>query len=177
MASTHLAPPWVIEYRMIDQLFKYDKDVRVIYDNDEKTVSLYVEGAAKAEALAEILPNDIEFGSVQLTIKVIPANPIDINQSTVKTRQDIFADAFKDNPIVERMIPCVLFERPILYILFRKKVVQFYTDDLSDYGGISSTLYESIAKHIFTEGIDGVFFCTSTKDLEDELSVPLGEWP
>lgn len=45
-------------------------------------------------------------------------------------------------------------------MLFKKEVVQYFTDNLGDYNGYRSTLYENIARDIFGD-IVGVFFCTN----------------
>ena len=56
----------------------------------------------------------------------------------------------------------LLYQRPITYVVFRNEVVQYYTDDLGDYFGMASTLYEDIARDLFSE-VDGIYFCTNTE--------------
>ena len=47
------------------------------------------------------------------------------------------------------------------YVVFVKEVVQYFNDDLGDANGVCSTLYQDIAKRLFTS-TEGVFFCTNT---------------
>ena len=73
-----------------------------------------------------------------------------------------------------------IMSNPITYVVFKKAVVQYYTDDLGDYFGIHSTLFQDVAKDVFGDP-DGVFFCTDTADNNmfngERIGAPLGEWP
>lgn len=47
------------------------------------------------------------------------------------------------------------------YVVFEKEVVQYWNDNLADYNGLTSTLYQDLAKEIFEDAnLDGVYFCT-----------------
>ena len=173
MARVGMSAPWVVFYREIEALFAKDPGVRVIYDEDENTVNLYVEDADKAEALNKILPVDKEYGNVTLKINVIPAN-----LKFGEVDGNVFELAFKGNPALGyiRTIRGI-FTNELTYVVFQKSVVQYYTDDLGDIHGIASTLYQNIAKDVFGEK-EGVFYCTDIEDpSSDLLGSPLGEWP
>ena len=45
------------------------------------------------------------------------------------------------------------------YVLFKKEVVQYDSDDISDFHGVCSTLYQDLAKEIIGED-EGIYFCT-----------------
>lgn len=153
-----LAPPWVIYSNEIEALFRDDPEIRVEYNDDEKEVKLYVENQEKADALTKLLPSTQSFGNIVLKITIVPANVLE--DSKVK----LFQVAFEGNPAFSysRSIEGIL-SNPIHYIVFKKKVVQYYDDDIGDINGICSTLYQDIAKDVFGD-VEGVFFCTDIND-------------
>jgi hypothetical protein len=159
MAKLKMLSPWMVFYREIDAMFKKDPEVQVIYDEDAQIIKLFVDNTDKADALAQILPEEKEFGNVTLQIVVIPAN--NLLQSSP---DDLFRRAFYHNEAVRSVestrdipgFPC------LTYVIFNKEVVQYFTDNLGDYYGITSTLYQSIAKDIFVN-VEGVRFCTDVE--------------
>lgn len=180
MATFHLSAPWVIFYREVAAMFKYDPQVHVIYDEAENEIRLYVDDAKKALALSALLPHSKVFGSVELHISIIPAN---CKAGTVLgnvSNQELFETAFEGNGAFSfaRTISGILTNN-LTYVVFRNRVVQYFSDDLGDIYGQCSTLYQEIAKHIFTEQ-EGVFFCTDVEQPVthiEGLGSPLGEWP
>jgi hypothetical protein len=157
-----LSTPWVIFYRQIQALFKKDPAVKVVYDQVDNVIRIYVEGGTKAEAIEKLLPSEKTFGNVTVRIVVIPSNLDENNKIS------LFEKAFDGNPILSTIISGELFGNSVNYVLFKKEVVQFYNDDLSDAHGVCSTLYQEIAKEVFGED-KGVFFCTEVdgSDLEE----------
>ena len=170
MARLNLAPGWYIYISELQQMFKYDKEVHIVYDDENYNVKVYVDDSAKATALDDLLPPQKEFGNVILTIEVIPANGF----STYK--QNVFEAAFKNNPVFS-FVKTVsgIFPNDLTYVVVNNKVVQYYIDNLGDIYGNRSTLYQDIANNIFTP-LEGVFYCT---DIEEPVYTdkPLGEWP
>lgn len=53
---------------------KKDPDVKVLYDDDNNEIRLYVSDSDKAKALSELFPVEKTFGEVKLKITIIPAN-------------------------------------------------------------------------------------------------------
>lgn len=158
--SVKLSPPWVIFYREIEALFKEDPDIRITYDEIGNVITLRVNNAEKAEALSKLLPVEKIFGNVAVQIRVIPPNGVETTKAT------LFEQAFDGNPIFSNMTTIEgIFTYPISYVVFRKEVVQFYTDDLSDINGLRSTLYQDIAKDVFGD-TDSIFFCTDGPNKE-----------
>ena len=172
MAMAKLAPPWVTFASELAQLFKYDPEVHVVYDNDACEVRLYVDSAPKATALTELLPTGKDFGNVTLNVNVIPANGV-----LAVSRPSLWTAAFKDNGAFS-FVKTVrgIFSNDLTYVVFKNRVVQYFNDDLGDIYGQCSTLYQEIAKHIFGE-TEGVFFCTDVEEPVYQLGKPLGEWP
>ena len=163
-----LSPPWITFYHDLNEMFGNDPDIKLDIDEDEYVVRMYVEDADKADALSKILPTEKVFGNVTVRIKVIPAN------AKEESIAELFKKAFKGNPILADALDIIgAFDFRATYVVFAKKVVQYFNDDMGDINGLRSTLYEDIARDMFS--VDGgVFFCTDT---EDPLKKPLGEWP
>ena len=182
MARLKLAPPWVTAVSELEQLFKYDPQVHVVYDNDEVEVKIYVDDDTKAVTLAKLLPELMEFGNVTLKIIIVPANAGVLENNKELLEKEIPADvlfkaAFKDNGCLSFVKKITgIFSNDLVYVVFRNRVVQYFNDDLGDIYGQCSTLYQDIAKHIFGE-TQGVCFCTDVEEPVKNLDAPLGEWP
>lgn len=156
----NLFSPWVIYYKKLEALFGKDKDIKMSFDNDELTVSMFINSQDKYEALSQLLPVEQQFGNVTLKIQLIPAN---LNTSKI----DLFRKAFNGNPVVTDIIS---ISRDIIdttndfnYIVFKKEVVQYHDDSLDDPHGNCSTLYQEIAKDIFGNH-GGIYFCTDANE-------------
>lgn len=172
MAMTRLAPPWLIFVKELEQLFKYDSEVHIVYDNQEYHVKVYVDSAAKAAALSELLPAEKQYGNVILTVSILPANGIG-----AATKANLYQTAFKDNGAFSFVkVVKGIFTNDLTYVVFKNRVVQYFNDDLGDVYGQCSTLYQEIAKDVFGE-TEGVFFCTDVEEPVYALGKPLGEWP
>jgi len=152
--KTKLSPPWIIFYRELEVLFGGDPGITIKYDEKKNIVELYVENENKADALTQLLPEEKYFGNVVVKIKVIPAN-------TLKSKKvSLFEDAFAGNSAFSFAESVGgLYTNDIDYIVFQPKIVQFYDDDLGDFHGLKTTLYQDIAKNVFGER-EGVCFCT-----------------
>ena len=160
MALLRLSAPWQIFYKELNELFKKDPEIHIVYDTDEQEINLYIENQVKADALAEILPEELSFGSVKVQINVIPANKCNNRRST----GSLYKDAFYGNPIVNEIVTLEgIMTNPITYVIFKKEVVQYYNDDLGDAHGMCSTLYQDMAYRVFEEK-EGIFFCTDIKN-------------
>lgn len=165
MATLHLSAPWEIFYREIQALFVYDPEVHVIYDEADTHIKLYVDDEYKAEALTRLLPQEKKFGNVILKITVYPSNGTEDQVITGETtNEELFDLAFTGNGAFAftKSLPCI-FSNNLTYVVFKKMVVQYWTDDIGDYYGQTSTLYQNIAKDVFEE-MDGVFFSTDIED-------------
>ena len=157
MALLKLSAPWETYYKELNELLKKDKEIHVIYDREYQSIDIYVENEAKAEALAELLPQSKHFGNVELTIAVIPANKCNRRCS----KGSIYEDAFYNNPVVDNIVSIEnIMSNPITYVIFHREIVQYYNDDLGDANGVCTTLYQDIAKRVL-EDREGAFFCTN----------------
>lgn len=179
MAKLKLSAPWTTYYRQIQALFKHDKEIRVIFDENERNIKLYVDNETKAAALTKLLPETVTFGNVSLNVTVIPSNmDAEDNKQEIEFKDDIdlVQAALDGNGAVAQFYPIeYVFSNRLLYVAFQKEVVQFFNDDLSDIRGMCSTLYANIANEIFGR-LNGVLFCTDSTTAKG-FAMPLGEWP
>ena len=157
MAKLGLSAPWDMLYMEVKEFFAKDDDVYVIYKREEKEILLNVIGTAKADALSELIKPVHVFGETKVKVTVMAPNPnIDADPSAF----DLFNNALEGNEAFAfaRTIT-LMYNNPLTYVVFKPEVVQYYTDDLGEWAGIRSTLYQEIAKEIFRY-IDGVHYCT-----------------
>ena len=174
MAKLGLSAPWTIYYRELEALFAKDPGVRVVYDEENKEIKLFVGREKKAAALTDLLPTEKKFGRITLKVTVVPANG-----ATYTGEWDLH-DLFDGNGAVDFVqttahVPGLCIE----YVVFHKEVVQYYTDNLMDYNGLKSTLYEDLARDVFGT-LEGVSFSTNKVVVENTAKLtlsPLGEWP
>ena len=169
-----LSSPWSIYFRQVQSLFKKDPGVKVVLDDDAPELKIYVEDAEKADALSKLLPTSKNYGNVNLKVSVIPAD------MTGEALVDVFEKAFKGNGAFVDIIHSDTLQQD--YILFKKEVVQYFNDDLSDAHGICSTLYQDLAKEVFVDLGARIFFCTEVNESDGKknsksVGAPLGEWP
>lgn len=155
-----LASPWVIYYRKLLCLFKQDPDIQMYYNNAEKhpTIKIVAGTLDKANALSRLLPVEKQFGNVTLEITIVAPN------IECATKADLISQAFRDNPVFKGMKS---MDMPggveASFALFKKEVVQYNADDISDWYGHHSTLYQDIAKEILGEEAN-LHYCTEQYD-------------
>lgn len=147
--------PWVNYCSEVKELFRNDPDITVVSDEVGLILSLYVNDNEKAMALMNLMPVEKHWGNVVLNIRIIPAN------QNSDTRIDLFRKAFKGNTAFSGVVE-IPSEMPFSpsYVLFKPEVVQYYNDDLSDANGLKTTLYQELAKDVFENSHEGIFFCT-----------------
>ena len=169
MAKLKLSPPWDTYYQELKAMFKNDPTVHVVMDDDACEVKLYVDIGDKAEALQVLLPESVEFGNVTLKVTVVPANASSqtryvYNKDCDEYMENVFRKAFEDNSALYDVGTVRgVFGFSACYVIFKKEVVQYYNDNMSDINGLCSTLYENIARDIFKPDL-GAYYCTSANN-------------
>lgn len=152
-----LSSPWQLYYKQLNALFQHDEKVKLFFDEDSRTIKIFVDDNVKADALIELLPSYKKFGNVDITIEVhIP------NRSRSKytaSYGDVYEAAFSGNTAFSYSKTYELADNPITFVVFKKEVVQYYSDNAGDIHGLTSTLYENLARDIL-ETPDGVYYCT-----------------
>lgn len=166
MARLQMLSPWMVRYHEIDVMFKNDPEVHVVLDEENNEVKLFVENARKAYALSHLLPEVVPFGTVELKITVIQPNTESFetlmiqNSIDAERPEELLRIALVYNPALVFVDVCHgIYTSDIVYVVFANEVVQYYNDDLGDYYGQCSTLYQNIAEHIF-KPLPNVHYCT-----------------
>jgi hypothetical protein len=156
-----LSAPWNMYVRQVKALFGKDPDIKIEYDEDSMTLTLYVSGAVKADAIQHLLPYERRWGNTKLKIFVAPGNSDKSNPDT------LFNAAFSGNPVfvkAEGVRPegC---SNAFTYVTFANEVVQMWNDNIGDPNGLTSDLLQNIAPEVFAPAfMNGVMFSTAKGD-------------
>lgn len=170
MAKLNLIAPWDEYYEELSAFFAEDPDVTILYDEEAKDIKVLVQETIKAEALTYLLKDEVEFGGVKLTVTVVPANEVTKGVKKLVTNIDNnenYGDMFERALINNGTFAYTYTVDNVMgfnavFVVFRKKVIQYYNDNLGDLNGMKSTLAEYIARDIFVTR-NGVFFNTDVK--------------
>lgn len=154
-----LTAPWDEYYNKLKAFFAQDEGVHILYDRDSFEIKVCVDVQAKADALEELLVKEITFGDVKLTISVMQPN-LSGSFTRFNSKDELFRTAFDSNPSFSfaRTVQ-LLYSNTMTFVVFVPEVLQYYNDNLGDWNGFRSTLYQDVAKEIFKEQ-DGVYYCT-----------------
>ena len=160
-----ILPPWTTTINMIEALFDGDPQIacNINYEGKNPSITLACNNGDKVTALQQILPDEYEFGNVKLKVSIdgTPSN------REFRNKKELFEAAFEKNPAFAYAVSPVDDSYTwfsMVYVVFKKEVVQFFNDNLNDCHGIISTLYQNIAEEILTgDGVDGVFFNTAVE--------------
>ena len=155
-AMSHLSPPWYSYQRKVQALFGKDPEVRVreLYEVDQCNFTLFiiVRSEKKAQAIRALLPRCVEISGITVTSRIfIPVDDCEVRAEAKTSDAQLLKDAFTGNPIFDRI---EVAGRPVLswsYCIFKKEVLQFWDDDLSNFYGLHTTLAETIAREILKE--------------------------
>jgi len=179
--STALSPPWWLYY--YDLYYSAGKTSGVtvqepVEGTDTVKIDIVVKEEKKREALATLLrqhPEGDEEGTI--TIRVVDGNgsvqaPLEIS-GTVEEKlaglKNLVLGAFKQNPNffkVETVAPGSMIQPSGVYVVFKAKMVQFYTDDISDLYGRSTYIVTDLFKTVLNAEISDISIRPSTKEFK-----------
>ena len=165
MANLTLSSPWEIWYKKLNEFFKYDKEVTILFDRDNYVIKLFVANGEKWAAIRQLLPEHIQMGNIDLKIEVVPPNRLEGANNEIG---NVYEAAFKNNPVlsyVKTVDNVGIFPLGITYVVFENKVVQFFSDDITSINGYTSTLYQDIARDIFGQP-ENVYYCTNIAGID-----------
>ena len=165
MANLTLSSPWEIWYKKLNEFFKYDKEITILFDRDNYVIKLFVANGEKWAAIRQLLPEHIQMGNIDLKIEVVPPNRLEGANNEIG---NVYEAAFKNNPVlsyVKKVDNVGIFPLGITYVVLEKKVDQFFSDDISSINGYTSTLYQDIAKDIFGQP-ENVYYCTNIAGID-----------
>ena len=143
MDNLKLSSPWVSYVHKLQALFGPDPDITVRYDEDRGAVYLNVHGYDKAKALEHLLPAVVTFGIVSIDVIIVPDN----NEPDIV---ELYRKALEGNPLFSKVISLKPegSSNAFNYVMFKKEVVQFWDDNLSDPHGNITTLAQNIAGEV-----------------------------
>lgn len=162
-----LSPPWYSYQRQVLALFGGDPEVRVrdLHQVDQCNYTLFilVRNEVKARAIRALLPRTVEISNAHVTTRIfIPGEQCEVEPSKQVCEAQLLEDAFTGNPLFDRIDVHGYGNIKWSYCIFKKEVLQFWNDDLSNFYGLHSTLAETIARDILTKEIT-VQFCTGVE--------------
>ncbi len=156
--KTKMSPPWIEYLNELEVMFGDDPEINIDYDGEKYKIIMRIDNTDKADALTNLLPAEIEYGGVKLTIVVVPAN------NEKKSKADLIERALRGNPHYSQVIKVTDALAPqMTYVMFKKQVAQYWSDNLGDPHGNITTLYQDIAKDLFGTEV-GVFYCTEPEE-------------
>lgn len=158
-----LSPPWYTYHRKIQALFGRDPEIHIRelaeVSPGKYTYMILVDNESKAEAIKAILINPQILGNIEVKATILGPS-----EDSVKQNDNIdivtYETAFRGNPVFSKVVSCSygrVFEKS--FCIFKKQVIQFWNDDLSDYYGNYNGLAEDIAREIFEQN-HNIQFCT-----------------
>lgn len=150
-----LSAPWVTFVRQVKALFGRDPQIKINYAEDAMCLDLLVDDEPKREALKQLLPDHKDFGNVSLKIRVLSSTEMGYSSP-----EAILRTAFKGNPVffdADTVEPDAY--ESFTYISFANETVQLWNDNLSDPHGLTTTLYQDIAKEVL-DLPSNVYCCT-----------------
>lgn len=164
-ARLKILAPWALVIRKFEALF--DGDPQIAFNTNttgySPSIVLACNNGDKIAALQKILPSEIKFGGVTLTITIdgVPSNRAFAN------KKELFETAFAGNPAFAYAVAPTLDGYnwlDVVYVVFKNTVVQYFADNLNDCHGLISTLYQNIAEEILTgEAVQNVYFNTDVE--------------
>jgi len=151
-AITKLSPPWYIYHRKVQAMFGRDPEVHVkdLAEVEEGKYSymILVSNKEKAEAIKAILPQSVKMGNTEIDVAILGPDEDDIVPLD-KSDVEIYEAAFSGNPIFEKTAVRSYGPFATGYCIFKKEVIQFWNDDMSDYYGNYNGLASNIAQELF----------------------------
>lgn len=161
-----LSPPWYTHLRKLQNLFMSDPDV--VVDNDltknndgSFTAVIHCATRVKYDALLKVIKPEVKFGNVVLKVEVVA----DVNEQTPAELMNI---AFGDNDLYVDTYEIVdAMGSKHVYSVFKKDVIQFYNDDLSDYCNNFNGLVADVVKDVIDRKAVRTYVCTECEDLEE----------
>ena len=150
-----LLPPQYVVWSKVKATIGTTPGVKVVdlkETDDGCTVVVEVKDAARAEAIASILPPSYPEGNVTVVVKVAGADGKPVKPVVPKTADQLagfFKAALKDNPAFKDVVVKPAFDNtPLVYPVFTKSVVQVPNGDLSDlygnFNGVTADVYTEL---------------------------------
>ena len=157
-----LSPPWYTYFNFLKYSIGKDRNVKVL---DMKEISdvnylipVEVKDKDKARALATILVLHKNFGNIDVHTEVLHRGQVVKPHETPRNECGlikIFEEALATNYYFEYVRFAKIFTAKIIFPVFKKEVIQFFNDDLSDlynnFNGVAAAVFEEVLKSPINE--------------------------
>lgn len=149
--NERLSPPWYIYHKKLRSLFEEDDQVNIGEleqgPDGQYTAEITVSDKEKQAALQQIILQNVKMGNINITYTF--ADPQDIPQADDDVSLETFIVAFKENPILVKTATAQTLSGNLqYYAIFKKEVIQFFADNISDYYGNYNGLAVDIAREV-----------------------------
>jgi len=160
--NVKLSPSWTTVEKKIRALFNGDEDITIkpMKRLADGNLELSLEGpdACKMIALSSIMKTKYNFGNFNLNLVFKTTNGKEVGPIEVDEWYDdlygVYEDAFCSTPaVIDVKEVQDITPADIVVIEFKKEVVQFFNDDLTDYYGNWNGLYTDIAKELLNDNL------------------------
>lgn len=138
-----LSSPWCEFYNLLKAFFANDRSITITDEGDEKDGKYVIDiSCAKVNVLAslqKLIGTQRSYGNITVEIKYISTSDAICDEEVI----DALADTGYLFDVQEAEIPLGTFT----FAIMRPKVVQFYSDDISDlYGNTNLTAQDALAR-------------------------------
>ncbi len=159
-----LSPPWYTYHKKVQAMFGRDPEVEVKdlgeIEDGKYSYMILVSEKKKAGAIKAILPQNVEMGNIEIHLTILGPDEDDIAPLD-KSDAEIYNAAFSGNPIFVKTAVRSFDPLTVSYCIFKKEVIQFQNDDLTDYYGNYNGLASDIARELFNPS--EIQFCISAE--------------
>lgn len=155
--NIQLSPPWDTYFKMVYNLLTVDPEIKMpkfIKEGEGGKCSFWIESsnATKIIALSKVLKNEIQMGNITITISFRCTND-DLAAMRDDGEADgrDFTDAFTGNPYFSKVVSEICPGAVCYYAVFKREIISFYNDDISDYHGNAHYIVADLVKEIIND--------------------------
>ena len=152
-----LSPPWFTFYNFVKHSIGNDTCVKVLdmkeVSDFEYIIPIKVWDLDKAIALATIMELHKNFGNINVCIKIYFGGQVVKPKKApenVEEMLEIFEDALDTNCYFQFVESVKIFAASIIFPVFKKSVIQFFNDDISDlfsnFNGVAAKVFIEVLK-------------------------------
>ena len=174
--NLNLSPPPYTYFNFLKHSIGNDPCLEVlemqVMEGGNYLIQIEVEVRSKARALAVILKLHQNIGNENIYIEVLNNGRIVRPQEDYRTMRDfikMFECALSTNHYFDRATFIkTISGMPIVFLIFKKEVIQFFNDDLSDLYANFNGVAADVFREVMRSPINGIFINPSTAMEEDE---------
>lgn len=160
-----LQSPWYTLYNKIVAIFGNDEELTISNISETKstadakatyTITISSSNAVKLQAIEKILKHEFPMGNIVVKIEFVYEESDNVNITAAD-----FKNAFSGNPIMSAIKTIETpWKSEMTFVMFKREVIQFYNDDITDIYGNFNGLAEDIARELFNSPTDVISYCT-----------------